>query len=477
MGLRKKATSGIKWTAVSSFITSGLSFLQLAVLGRLLDPADFGLMAMVMVVIGLAQAYADMGISNAIIHRQDTSRDQLSSLYWLNIFAGIIVFALIVATTPLIVAFYHEPRLKNLLILSAIIFLVTPIGQQFQILLQRELRFNQLAIIEIVSTLIGVGVTILTAFSGQGVYSLIWGQLSTAIVKTLMISTIGLKEWRPHLHFRRNDLEGYLGFGLYQMGERSINYLGWNLDKLFIGVLLGAQSLGYYNIAYQLMVKPFMLFNPIITRVAFPLFAKIQDDNRRLCSGYLDAIRVIALVLFPVYMGMIVLAKPFILLLMGHNWLPAVPVFQILAILGFFYSLGNPLGSLLLAKGRADLGFYLNVFMILLYGAAIWLGGQSGVNGVASALVIATSLVLFPIGFWIRWLLIRMRPSEYVLAFLPMLIAAMIMGGLIHYTNRYMQYNDLFKLSILTGIGSVFYLLIIYIWQGQNFIKLWKDSH
>jgi len=137
--LQKKATDGVKWTGLSALITTVLQLLQILVVARLLQPEDFGLMSMVTVVIGFAQAFADMGISNAIIHRQDADRDQLSSLYWLNILAGIIVCVVTIALSPLIVSFYNQPRLSSLIIWGAIIFLVTPIGQQFQMLLQKEI--------------------------------------------------------------------------------------------------------------------------------------------------------------------------------------------------------------------------------------------------------------------------------------------------------------------------------------------------
>jgi lipopolysaccharide exporter len=478
MQLRKQAFSGIKWTSLSSSITTVLSIAQLAYLGRVLLPEDFGLMAMIMVVVGFAQAFADMGISNAIIHYQNDNRAKLSSLYWLNMLAGAAIFFLIIAVKPLIAAFYHEPRLDRLLFLASFVFLITPIGQQSQALLQRELKFGQIAFAEIVSSAAGLVVAVFLAHAGFGVVSLVLAQLAATMVRTLLIASAGFRRWRPSFHFKRSDLKGYVGFGLYQMGERSINYLGGNLDKLLIGSLLGAQPLGYYNVAYQLMTKPFMTFNPIITRVAFPLFAKIQNDNNRLRSGYLDAIRSIAFVLFPVYTGMILLAKPFLFLLVGDKWLPAVSVFQVLCVLGFFYSLGNPLGSLLLAKGRAKMGFQLNVFMIMLYGAAIWFGSAFGVTGIAAGLVLSTALILFPIGFWIRWNLVEMRPVEYVNAFLPMLVGCICMGAALHYLGILLlsSYRDIKHLLFLVGVGAVLYGAIMYWWQKQTFLRIVKGS-
>src|SRR5574341_2298515 len=143
MSLRRKAALGVKWTGAGTVITTGLRVLQLVVLARLLGPSDFGLMAMITVVIGFAQGFADMGVSNAIIHRQDNTRSELSSLYWLNMLAGLTVFALVMASSPLVAKFYGEPRLASLIPWPALVFLVIPLGQQFQALRSEERRVGK----------------------------------------------------------------------------------------------------------------------------------------------------------------------------------------------------------------------------------------------------------------------------------------------------------------------------------------------
>jgi len=248
--LRVRAASGITWTGTSALVTTVLHFLQLAVLARLLVPQDFGLMAMVMVAVGFAGAFADMGVSNAIIHRQDATREQLSSLYWLNMLAGAVVFVLVWAATPLIVTLYNEPRLVGLTSWVALIFPITAVGQQFEILLEKELHFKRLAVIETASATAGTAVAIATAVVGQGVFALVWGQLVNAGCKATMLAGTGFSAWRPRFRLRRDDLKGYTSFGLYQMGERSINYFNSRLDQLLIGALLGAQTLGYYHLAF-----------------------------------------------------------------------------------------------------------------------------------------------------------------------------------------------------------------------------------
>jgi O-antigen/teichoic acid export membrane protein len=471
MSLKKRAFSGVVWTSTSTVIATSLQLVQLAVLARLLKPSDFGLMGMVMVVIGFAQAFADMGMSNAIIYRQNTNSNQLSSLYWLNILAGIIVFGILVASSPRIAKFYGEPRLSNLIVWAALIFLITPIGQQFQILLQKELQFDRLAKVEVVGATLGVVVSIITAWKGQGVFALIWGQLVNTTCQATLLASLGWATWRPTLRFRLDDLKDYLNFGLYQMGERSINYFSANMDKLVIGKLLGSEPLGFYNLAYQLMIRPLSLLNPIITRVAFPVFSTIQNEEVKLKSGYLKIIKVIAFLNFPIYIGMFAAAHPLITLLLGSEWLPTIGVFKILVWLGIFYSLGNPIGSLLLAKGRADLGFWFNTFAIFVYAIAIYIGSHWGIQGVALSLLSSGVAILLPADFWLRWYLVQMKPPEYIRSFIPFLAISMVMGlGLIIIDTILPIGSPLIRLFILGTSGAFIYLIGILSFQ-KSFAK------
>jgi lipopolysaccharide exporter len=214
MSLKQSAVTGVKWTTLSTGVSAVLQIGQLTVLARLLKPEDFGLMAMVMIIIGFAQAYADMGISAAVIHKQDVTRDQLSSLYWLNILTGIVVYLTLCVITPLIVMFFHEPRLYQLLPVVALSFLIASTGLQFLWLLEKELKFDLLAKQEIASTVAGAGVAIISAYLGHGVWSLVWGQLVTAACKAIFLIIIGWPRWTPHFHFKKEELRGFVSFGL-----------------------------------------------------------------------------------------------------------------------------------------------------------------------------------------------------------------------------------------------------------------------
>lgn len=429
MSLRQQATAGVKWSGAAAIAMTGLRLTQTAVLAHILLPEDFGLMAMVMLVLGLVQAYADMGVSNAIIHRQDTTPDQLTSLYWLNVLAGMVMFILATALAPFAAGFFGESRLHDLMVWAALMFMITPFGQQFHILLQKNMRFRALAVIEVFSLVVATIASIALALTGHGVYALIWGQLTAVVVSTLSLLSIGLREWRPGLRLKREDIKGYLGFGLFQMGERSINYFNTKVDQLLIGSLLGTEVLGYYSLAFDLVMLPIMRLNPIITRVAFPIFSKLQHDIERLKQGYLVALQILSLINFPIFFGLAMLAPWIVPILFGDGWLPSVILVQILSFIALLRSVANPLGSLLLAKGRADLGFYWNALLLSTQAAGVYLGAKlGGAVGVGLALLALQLLYFVGSYFFLVRKLLGPCLADYLMSLVPQFVISVAMA-------------------------------------------------
>jgi O-antigen/teichoic acid export membrane protein len=472
--LRRKAVSGVKWSSGATLAVFALEFTQLAILARWLAPGDFGLFALAVLVTGLAHVYADLGMANAIVQRESVSPQQLSSMLWLGIAVALILALVLFVAAPAVAALYDEERLGALIGLASLSLLLAPASQEFAALLQKRLRFDVLAASDVTAAAGAAATAITLAYLGHGVQALVWGYLVNAASRATVLIGFGLRLWRPEARFNRRDLDGYLRFGWYQMGERTINYLGFNLDKLLLGALIGAHGLGLYSVAYQLVMKPMQVVNPIVTRVAFPIFAILQADNARLREGFLHGLRFIALLLFPAYAGMIVLAEPAVLALLGETWQPAIPILQVLCVLGFFYAIGNPMGSLIVAKGEVRTSFLLNVWMVALYAAAIWSGAHWGAIGVAAGLVLAQAFGLFPVGFWLRRRLIDMRAAEYVAALVPMFVSAVVMAAAIALLRALgpAYPSALVELAALVPAGAILYLALVLPWQRSLLSKL-----
>ena len=463
MKLAALAVHGVRWTTISTACITLIQMLRLVILARLLSPGDFGLMAMAMIVIDAAQAYIDLGISAAIIHRQDVTKEQLSSLYWLNIFAGWAVFAVVWLCMPLIVRMFHEPRVLPLLHVVALVFLIAPLGQQFEILLQRELEFNTLAKQDIIASGSAFIIAVLLASTGFGVWALMWSVLGNAIVKAFLLVRIGMKRFSPSLHFRRADLKGFLSFGLFQMGERAVNYLAERLDQILIGSLLGANALGYYNFAFNLTAQPIMRINPIITRVAFPVFSKLQDDTERLRRGYLRVLGFLTSINAPLLVGLSVVAPLAVPLIFGQKWTGSVVLVQILSLVCLVRSTCNPIGSLQLAKGRADLGFHWNVFLLVATLPAIYFGAKIGqAVGVAAALLILQIALLVPVYIFLVRPLIGKCAQEYAKGILRPAVSALLMAFVIALLRTWRNgFPRSAELIMLVALGSVLYAFFL----------------
>ena len=470
--LKKQAVSGVKWSGISMGVGTAIRFITLAILARLLFPADFGLMGMVLVVIGFAQAFADMGLSNAIIQRREVPENHLSSFFWINVLIGIFLFFCIVLSRPLVVIYFNEARLSNLLIFAAFIILITPAVQIFIPLLKKELKIKTLSKIEIAGMVVYSVSAIGLALAKFGVLSLIIGQLNRSLFTIGILFFIFRKIWLPRFHFNIREIRSYLSFGFFQMGERVINYLYANIDYIIIGCLLGPTALGFYTLAYQIVIFPLVRINPVITKVAFPAFSKIQDDNPRLRKGYCKVVNYISVLTFPMLAGMLMVAPEFIRLVYGAKWEPSIVILQILCLVGVFKSLGNPISSVLLSKGRADIGFYWNVFAIIMVSIAVIVGVNWGILGVAIAILILQAPSFFIIQPIVNRL-IDLKFNQYIKAIESPFICSVIMVVGIILLRIILKNSNMLSLFITIIVGGVIiYTVSYYIKDRDFFVEL-----
>ncbi|EGL19565.1 MULTISPECIES: MOP flippase family protein [unclassified Paenibacillus] len=467
MSLRQQALNGGKWTAISTLSIVLLQMAQIAVISRFLDAKAFGLMGMIMIIVGFAQSFTDMGISSAIIQRKETTRNELSSLYWLNIATGLVAGFVVWMTKEPIAFFYKSPELADLLVWSSFLFPIIASGQQFQVLLQKELRFKVISQLSILSMLAGTVISISAAYFGMGVFALVLGQLSTSAVNSILLITLSWKKWKPQMHFRRSDLKGYLSFGMFQMGDRTVTYFNNNLDKIIIGRFLGAEALGYYSIAFNLIIIPLIRINPIVNRVAFPIFSKIQDNREQMKKGYMKVINTLSLVNLPLYFGLIATAPLFIPIMFGAQWGPSILITQILCGVGILRSIANPVGSLVMATGKVGRGFLYNSFKTVLQIPVIIFGAYAGgVIGVAVAFLSLKSVYF--ITNYLVMLKTMLGPCfiDLLRSLREPLYASVIMcigvylSGLV--TTDYLSAGIALAIQILTGIAVYAVTILVY---------------
>jgi O-antigen/teichoic acid export membrane protein len=410
--LAVSAASGIKWTTSATAITTVLTVVQGLVVARFLGPGQYGLMAAAVVVVGLGKTFADGGMSAAVVTRQ-MSRETLSSLFWFNMATGFAIALLVLLSAPLVADFYRAPGVAEIVRWAALIFVLAPAGAQFGQLLHRELDFRRLALQQVIPAAFGTAVAVPAAASGAGAVSLIWAMLATTAVNSIMTAWVAWRRWPPTHGFSWTLLRPHFGFGAYQMGERALNFAQTNVDYVLIGRFLGPAALGSYSLAYNLVSRPLFVINPTVTRVAFPIFARRQDDDGALRRGYLQVVRLIAYVTLPLLAGLAIVAPEFVRVALGAKWESSVAIMQILCLLGIFRCLANPVGSVFLAKDRPDIGFKGNAVSFVVMVGLLLIAVQYGLIATAWAGVGVT------VALWITWLtvlrrLIDLRWSLYV---------------------------------------------------------------
>ena len=459
MTLKTKTIRGIKWTGIARGSQQTLQIVIIIVLARLLLPEDFGIIAMAMVFTGLIAIFNDFGIGIAIIQKQNLTDEELSSIFWFSICIGLLATLFTIAVSPLIAAFYKKDILIPLIALMSLGFFFTACSTVQQSLLMKEMNFKKLALIEILSALIGGMVAIYLAYKGYGVWSLAWQTLTTSFITTGLL-WMGRK-WTPLFRVNYNGIRTILRFSLHLLGFRILDYFSSNVDYLMIGRFLGAEALGYYTLAYRLMINPLQNISKVVSRVLFPAFSEIQEDNERFRSAYLRSTKFIAIVTLPIMFGLFAVANEFILTFFGAKWAPAIFIIKVLCIVGIFQSTASTVGQIYLAKGKTDWMLLWSVLVICVIIGAIWIGIRWDIKGVAIAYTTAFIALAYP-NFAIPFRLIELKVKTLVTYLKPEFATSLTMFFFVSLSVMLMRNYALEPAIILASnifLGVITYLL------------------
>ncbi len=364
------------------------------VLARLLTPADFGIVAMVTAITGLASAFADFGLTEATIQRKEITHDQVSTLFWINMAIGL-GLALATATLgPVLSRFYREPRLTSITLLLSLTFVIAGLRGQPNALLQRQMRFSSLAFRDVTSYVIAVPVAIAMAWRGAGYWALVALPLTLNFVQ--MVVSWMMVHWRPGLPRRDAEVGSMVSFG----GRVSVSYLIFNMNRSFDSILIGwywgAAPLGLYSRAYNLLMLPVRQLSRPASNVAIPAFSRLQDDPELFARYFLRAISLIIWITAPIFGFLFVSAKPVITLVLGAKWVESAPVFQILVIAALGQLLLESTIWLFVSRGQSEQLLKLLLVTSPIVVCSFAIGLPFGIKGVA----LSGSLVLVAMLPW-----------------------------------------------------------------------------
>lgn len=281
--------------------------------------------------------------------------------------------------------------------------------------------------------------------------------------------------------FDWSECKEYIPFGAFQLASRLVNRIGSNMDVILIGRFMGAEALGIYNLAYQIVTIPVLKINPIITRVAFPVFSKNHQDHSALNDGFLHMTKLLSLVSFPILMGLTAVSNIFILTIFGQKWLEAVPILQIMAVVGILRVLMNPNGSVILAKGKANIAFYWDAGVLLLYGVSLSLAVMTNRLEVVAWTYVLVSIVNFLVGRWLLTWLIQLRFRQYLrtiaVPFQLSLLITVIAYFMKELSSFYFPLTSIWPLVISVSISAGVYILLLYKMYPHFFAKIIKKSN
>ena len=380
----------------------GVSFLlrvgSLMVLARLLSPKDFGLVGMVTAFTGVLTLFRDFGLSSAAVQRTTVTEEQISTLFWINMLLGAVLGLVAVAMAPAIAAFYHEPELFGVTAVLAAGFLFNAAGVQHSALLQRQMRFTVLAVISFVSLTVGTAIAIGGAKAGYGY----WALVAMTITQPL-VATIGFwvaTGWIPGIPHRRAGIRSMMHFGGTLTLNSLVAYVAYNADKVMIGRFWGADAIGIYGRAYQLVAIPTDNLNSAVGEVAFSALSRLQDDPIRLKSYFLKGFSLVLGLTLPITIACALFADDVVFFLLGPKWKDAAAIVRLLAPTIAIFAIINPLGWFVYSIGLVVrcLKIALVFAPLMIMGCAM--GLPYGPKGVAFAYSAVMMLWVIPLILW-----------------------------------------------------------------------------
>ncbi|HSI66637.1 MAG TPA: MOP flippase family protein, partial [Planococcus sp. (in: firmicutes)] len=329
----------------------------------------------------------------------------LSSLYWFSIVVGFFLFLLLLVAAPLIADVFRQPELRGYIQVIGISFAIIPFGAQFQTIATKNLDFKDISKYEIIANVVGTIITLLLAvYFNLGAWSLVYGFIGVSVVKTLpwVIKGFRNEQTRPRWEFEWSAIKEMVSFGMYRLGANTANFFNTKIDQIVIGIMLGPLILGYYSMAMNIVMQPIQRLNPMITKVSFPVFSKIQNDQLRLRKGYLFIIKLIMTLNAPLYAGLIVLAPFVVPLVLGPGWSEAIVIVQILSVYALFRALGNPSGSLFVAVGKVRWSFYWQLSLLFVVPLVAYSSSLTGDIVIVAWSMAMLRFSLFFINYFIR---------------------------------------------------------------------------
>lgn len=468
--IKVAAARGVRWNGLATALRVGFLTLRMVVLARLLSQRDFGLASMVGVVLGYAQAYVDLGLSSALIQKQEQDPERLSTIFWINLLAGLVSGGLLFALQTPVALLFKEPALVDLIAVSALQLPLVALGQQFEALFQRDLRFKLIAVVQIGSDAISTALAFVLALKGYGAWALVLGTLTGAALNNVALFALGMRHWPVRLAFEPGKVKAHLHFGAYQLANVNVGYLTSNLDTIIIGRFLGTEAVGVYTLAQRVTQLPKRYINPVIAKVAFPVFAKQNRDKARMAESLLSLQRSLSHLNTPLIVGLFLVAPLLVPLVYGQKWRDSVPLVQVLCAISLASGIAGPTQLVRTALGHVRFNFHWTWTAGIAYGLAMWAVASRGLT----AIVLARSLLGFVLSMALIAITLRFLDTSF-LRFLrtlrtPALASLLMAAGVSVVLRLPAPLPEVVRLLTAILVGAALYIGLSA-WLDREFLQ------
>jgi teichuronic acid exporter len=442
--LKGKVVKGFLWSSIESIFSQGQGIIFGIFLARMLSPREFGLLGMITIFISFAQVFVDSGLSHSLIRKQDCSNQDYSTVFWVNLLIGLLCYVLIWIAAPFIARFYGKPELVSLTRVVALSIIIGSVTLIQQTILTKDVDFKTITKSSVSGTFVSGVVSLLLAYFGFGVWSLVWRTIINQLVRSMVLWK--QNRWWPKFYWNKVILKEHFAFGSNILFISIVSALYKNFYNLIIGKNYSAQVLGYYTNADQYSLMPSSTISSITNKVSYPVLSQMQNDNERLKAGVNKLIPVVMYISFVVMFGLAAIAKPLFTIVLGAKWIPSVVMFQVLC---FAYAI-TPMQilnqNIMKIKGRSDLFLRTEVIKYLSFTPLLILGAFYGIN------VLIAGVVLF---YWIGYLINTVHSKKLIgysileqsLDFLPVMGIAFV-PALITWSMERIFSSDIVLLAV-----------------------------
>ena len=381
-GFRGAVVRGVAWQTATRGTFEASKIIVAVMLARLLTPHEYGVAGMVLVVISLEQVLGGSAFASVLIQRPQITEEDKSTIFWTTAGLGLTVCLVMASISWLVAGFYGNAEVQPLFAVVSLDFLLCSLGQVQQALLVREMDFKSLELRSMAGVVIGSAAAVGVALAGGGPWALVIQQLTATGVALVLLWRFS--PWRPKLMFSVDRLRSMRGFGARASGTLVMFQLTQNTDNVLIGRFLGPLQLGFYSLAYNIVLVPVSRISAPLILVLYPVFSRVQNDLQRLASIWLRVLRLTSAVAVPATLGLIVVAPDMVDVVFGHRWQPATPVIQILAAVGLLYGIQGLNGAVLQARDHTQVLFRYSCASFAAALVAFVVGLHWGIIGVSA---------------------------------------------------------------------------------------------